>query len=265
MAMAAACGALPFLPDTTKPGAQTFLLCFSIVACLGSAFGAWYSWQIVRRLPDADISVDEQGLWPTIRNRHGALIPWQSIVALREREVLQRIDALDATGRTVARLEYQLKNFERLRAIVLQRANLGGGATPSSDTFQKPSRYHVFVFVGMLAFALFGAYLGETEPWLGYGMMSFLVAVIAWEYWGTPYHLRITPKALEIRSPGRERRVAREHISAIEVRDEQIQYNKYPAVVLMLTGGEKPVKLKALGVQSVELHQALQAWHRGKP
>jgi hypothetical protein len=264
LALALFSAALPVLPGD-RPRNEPFLLAFSIVACLGFAVGAWYSWKIVRQLPEAAISVDEQGLWPSIKNRHDAMVPWNSIVRLRERALLQRIDALDATGRTVARLEYQLKNFDRLRAIVLQRASLRNSArlASSPDAYQRPGWHHLLSIGSMLGFTLLGVYVGQTDPVLGYGSMTFIVGLIAWEYWTLPFHLRITPDALEIRLPGRRRLVPREHIAKVEIQDELINHTKQPAVMLQLVSGAKPVKLKGLGVQAVELHQALQAWHRG--
>lgn len=254
--------AMPFLPGDGKPRNEAFLLGFAVVGCLAFSVCAWYSRQIVRQLVESAVSVDEHGLWPSAKNRNDALVPWSAIVRLREREILQRLDAIDASGKTVARLEYQLKDFDRLRAIVLERANLRGTA-PSSDTYKRPLSHHLLAIGGVLGFALLGWYLGPTEPLLGYVAMTFVVGLVAWEYWTTPFHLRITPGALDISLPGRLRRVPREHIRSVEIQDEQVNYTKQPAVMLQLVGGGKPVKLKALGVQAVELHQVLQTWHRG--
>ncbi|WP_431262115.1 hypothetical protein ACQ859_18280 [Roseateles chitinivorans] len=262
MGMAVFFGTMLFHADDGKSGGA-FLLVFSGVGVLGATAGAWYAWQVVRNLDESAISVDDQGLWPTIRNRQDALVPWHSIVGLREREILQRIDALDATGKTVARLEYQLKDFDRLRAIVLQRAILRGPAT-STDTYVRPWWHHLAAFGFMLGVLVLGGYLGQTRPFVGYVAMTCFAAVIAWEYGTSPFHLRITPEALEIRFPGRRRRVAREQVSAIGIRDIAMSHHKLPQVVLTLAGGENPVRLKSLGVQAVALHQVLQAWHRGQ-
>jgi hypothetical protein len=261
VAFAVLCGCLPFLPDDGKPRNEAFLLGLSIVGCLGFGFGAWYSWQLVRRLPEAAVSIDESGLWPSIRNRDEALVPWSTIVRLREREFLQRIEAIDASGKTVAKLEYQLKDFARLRAIVLQRANLSRKFL-ASGTYQKSAWHHTFSLGLIIGFALLGWYVGQTEPLIGYVGMAFVVGMIAWEYWNTAFRLHITAGALEIHLPGRQQRVPRERVARVEIEDELINQVKHPAVTLHLVGDTKPVKLKSLGVQAVELHQAIQAWHR---
>jgi hypothetical protein len=262
LGFAVLCGLLPVIPDDGKPRNESFLLGFAIVGCIGFSLGAWYSWQMVRRLPEAAVSIDEHGLWPTVKQRDEALVPWRTIVRLREREVLQRLEAIDAAGRTVAKLEYQLKDFQRLRTLVLQRANLPRSSS-SSGIYQKSAWHHIFNISSMFGFALLGWYVGQTSPLIGYAGMAFLVAMIAWEYWNTPYRLRIARGTVEIQTPSRCQRVPREHIVRVEIQDELVNHAKHPAVTLLLVGAAKPIKLKALGVQAVELHQVLQSWHRG--
>jgi hypothetical protein len=255
--------AMPFLPDDGKPKNEALIAGLSVFGMVMFGVGALYSWKIVRHLPEAAISTDQEGLWPSIKDRNLALVPWSKIVRLRERPVLQRIEALDLSGQVVAKLEYQLQDFERLRALALQRANLQIHEIPASGIFQKSRWHHMFSVGAMVGFALLGWYVGQTQPLVGYAGMAFVVGMIGWEYWTTPFRLRVTRDALEIQSPGRRQRVPRQHVAAVEIQDELVNHAKHPAVILRLVGSSKPIKLKALGVQAVELHQALQAWRRG--
>ena len=263
VAFAALSASVPFLPDDGKPRNEPFILGLAIVCFLGFGLGAWYSWKIVRRLPEAAISLDEEGLWPSIHSRGTALVRWSTIARLRERPFLQRIEALDTTGNVLARLEYQLQNFERLRSIVLQRAQLQRVEVPMSGAFQKSWWHHVFSIGSMISFALLGWYVGSTQPVLGYLGMAGVVGMIAWEYWVTPYALQIRRDALEVCLPGRRRNLPRQHIARVEIMDETVNHAKHPAVAVQLVGESKPIKLKSLGAPAIELHQALQAWLRG--
>lgn len=254
---------MPFLPDDGKPKNEAFITGLSIFGVVMFGVGAWYSWKIVRRLPEAAISTDQEGLWPSIQDRDQALVPWSRIARLRERPVLQRIEALDISGQVVAKLEYQLRDFERLRALALQRAHLQIQENPASGVFQKSRWHHMFSVGAMIGFALLGWYVGQTQALVGYAGMAFVVLMIGWEYWTTPFRLRVTRDALEIRSPGRRRRVPRQCVATVEIQDELVNHAKHPAVILQLVGGSKAIKLKALGVQAIELHQVLQAWRRG--
>lgn len=254
---------MPFLPDDGRPRNEAFITGLSFFGIMMFGVGAWYSWRIVRALPEAAVSIDKEGLWKSIRDRNQTLVPWTKIVRLRERPMLQRLEALDMSGQVVARLEYQLHDFERLRAIVLQRASLLTQAMPSSGVFQKPMRHHIFSIGTMLVFTCLGWYVGQTQPLVGYIGMSLVVGMIGWEYLTTPFRLHISRDVLEIHSPGRRQRIPRPHVAAVEIQDELVNHAKHPSVALRLVGSSKLIKLKALGVQAVELHQALQAWRRG--
>jgi len=255
--------AMPFLPDDGKPKNDEFIVGLSIFGMSMFGVGAWYSWKIVRRLPLAAVSIDQEGLWPSIADRSQALVPWSNIVRLRERPVLQRIEALDASGRVVAKLEYQLQNFERARSLTLERAHLPTQKMPASGTFQKSKWHHPFSISVIFGFALLGWYVGPIQPFVGYVGMPLVVGMVAWEYWTTPFRLRVTRDALEIHLPGRRQRVPKQHVAAVEIQDDLVNHAKHPAVTLRLVSSSKPIKLKALGVQAVELHQVLQAWRRG--
>jgi hypothetical protein len=254
---------MPFLPDDGKPKNEAFIAGLSIFGTVMFGTGAWYSWKIVRHLPAAAISIDQEGLWPSINDRGQALVPWSKISRLRERPFLQRIEALDTSGQVVARIEYQLQDFERLRALVLQRAHLRAHEITASGFLQKSRWHHVFSLSAIVCFALLGWYVGPTQPLVGYVGMALVVGTIGWEYWTTPFRLRVTRDALEIYSPSGRRRVPKQDVATVEIQDQLVNRAKHPAVILRLVGVSKPIKLRALGVQAIELHQALQAWRRG--
>jgi hypothetical protein len=73
----------------------------------------------------------------------GRMIPWSSIARFRERPVLQRVDLIDHSGETVARLEYQLARFEEALRLaldscpgLLSHASLPGSPeTPGAASF----------------------------------------------------------------------------------------------------------------------------------
>lgn len=255
---------LPVIPGEGTPRNESFLLGFAILGFLGFGLGALYSFRIVRRLPEAAVSVDEDGLWPTIKEKDAALVRWSSVVRLREREIMQRLEALDSSGKVVAKLEYQLQDFQRLRSIVLQRVKLERNQSTVTGVHQKSRWYHFFSIGSMIGFALLGWYVGQTEPLIGYAGMALVVVGIAWEYWTMPFRLVVTPSALEIDRPYQRQRVPRERISRIEVEDELVRHAKLPRVTVHLIDGSESIRLKSLGLQAVELHQILQAWHQGE-
>jgi len=131
---------------------------------------------------------------------------------------------------------------------------------PASGVYKKSTWHHLFSIGSLIGFVVLGWYAGPTQPLIGYGGMALLVAVIARECATTPFRLRITSSALEIDSPYRRQRVPKERVSRIEIEDELVNHARHPRVTVHLTDASKPIPLKALGLQSVELYRILQAW-----
>jgi hypothetical protein len=263
VAFALLCVALPILPDEGKPRNETFLLVFSIVCGSFFSIGAWLCFGIVRRLPDAAMTVDEEGIWPTIRTREVALVRWADVARLRERDLMQRLELIDRAGAVVARLEYQLRDFSLLRTVVLAHAKLERATHSVQGVYQKSKWHHVFTIGTMIGFALLGWYVGDEQPLIGYGGMALVVGMIAWEYWTTPFRIRIRPRQLEIDRPWHCQIVPREHVAGIEIEDELLNHAKHPKVTIRLVNSSKPVNLKAVGLPAVELHQILHEWRTG--
>lgn len=257
------CIALPVLPDEGKPRNETFLFGLSTLFGILFSIGAWLSFRIVQRLPDAATTVDEEGLWPSIKGREAGLVKWSDVARLREREFMQRLELEDGTGTVVARLEYQLRDFSRLRAIVLTNAKLERTARPLTGVYQRSMWHHAFTIGAMFGFAGLGWYVGRQQPLVGYGGMALVVGMIAWEYWTTPFRIRLAPRKLEIDRPLRRQIVPVEHVAGIEIEDELINHAKHPKVTIRLVAGAHPIHLKAVGIPAVELHQVLRAWRAG--
>jgi hypothetical protein len=261
--LAALCLALPFLPDDGRPKNEAFVAGFSAFGFAMFGAGTWYSVRTVRRLPLAAISLDHEGLWPTVLNRETAIVKWGEITRVRERPALQRLELVDRYGVVKMRLEYQLQAFERIRAIVLERAALAKQARAGNGTYTMPWWHHPFSVGAMFGFSLLGWYAGQTNPILGYGGMAAVVVVIAWEYSTIPYRLRLAGGTLELAFPGRTRSIPRAQVTNILLADEFHNMVRRPHVVIQLAGGQKPIHVKGLGLPSTDLHQVLKSWSAG--
>jgi hypothetical protein len=255
--------ALPFLPDDGKPKNEAFLLGLSGFGIVMFGVGAWYSIKIVQRLPLSAITVDNEGLWPTVLPRQESIVKWIEITRVRERPSLQRLELIDSNNEVRARLEYQIKAFEHLRAIVLDRAALEKQATRSDGTYAMPWWHHPFSIGSILGFSLLGWYVGDTNPLVGYGGMTILVAVIAWEYWTIPYRLRLTNQTIELAFPGRTRSIPKARVLDVQLTDDFANQMRRPHVVIQFREPEKPIHIKGLGLPSTDLHQILKAWRAG--
>lgn len=258
--LAISCASLALFTDKGPPSQEVLRLGISIVGFLGFSLAAWCAWRVVGRLPTAAMSLDGDGLWPTISGKNAGLVEWRRVARLRERPISQRLEVLDESGMVVARLEYQLKEFGRLRRLVLHRATLLRPKTSASEVFQKSRWYHIAYVGSMIGWATLGLYVGQERPLLGYLGMTAVVAMIAWEYWSTPCKLRISTQTLRIETPGRCRTLSKEQVARIEVEDYLVDHAKHPTVALYVVNERKPVRMRGLGVQAIDLYQVLSVW-----
>jgi len=255
--------ALPFLPDDGRPRNPAAVLGLSAFCILFFGALGWWSWRIARRWPHYAIAVDEDGLWPAHLSKERALIRWAQTHDVKERPFLQRLDVLDVEGNVLLQLEYQLHDFESLRALLLQK--LPTRATPSLPaTYRKARIYHVFHIAGLLGFSLLGLFVGETNPLLGYGGMGVLVAAILFEFLKTPSQLSISQSQLQITYPLRTLTFYPAQISAVRLGDSFHEGARLPQVGVFIHGQEKPIRLLGLGVDAVQLQRTLEQW-RSQP
>lgn len=255
--------ALPFLPGDGKPKNESFIVGLSLFGIVMFGVGALYSFRIVREIPGAAITVDNEGLWPTILPRQSAMVRWADIAKVRERPFLQRLELMGRDDEVRIRIEYQLHAFERLRAIVLERAVLERGFPEANGTYALPWWHHVRSIGSIVGFSLLGWYVGGTNPVPGYGGMAVVVVVISWEYWSLPYRIRLTDKTLEIAFPGRTQSVPKANVVDVQLTDEFRNQMRVPHVVIQLLPPAKAIQIKGLGLPSSDLYRALKSWRAG--
>lgn len=251
---------LPFLPDDGKPKNDAFILGLTVFGIIMFGTGAWYSFKIVRRLPLSAITVDNDGLWPTVLPRQTSLVKWTEIAKVRERANLQRLELIDLNDKVRVRLEYQLRAFEHLRAIVLDRAALERQVPRLDGAYAMPWWHHPFSLGSIVGFSLLGWYVGDTNPLVGYGGIAIVVAVIACEYWTIPFRLQLTKQTIDLAFPGRTRSIQKSRVIDVQLTDDFANQMRRPHVVIQLLEPDKPIHIKGLGLPSTDLHQILRAW-----
>jgi hypothetical protein len=111
-----------------------------------------------------------------------AWIPWSSIVRLRERPILNRIDLIGPGGPTGIALEYQLEAFQEALDRVLEQIRIDGRQMPTS--FRRPflSWSRLFVVVTTLGLSGLGAWLWYSEGgWVGPLLMVLMIGGLVFD------------------------------------------------------------------------------------
>lgn len=88
---------LPFIPDekTLHPAVE-----YGLPAGGALFFGvlAWWTTWTIGAAPSWSVTIDDDGLWWANSSKERGLVPWASIVTVRERLYRERLDLVDERG-----------------------------------------------------------------------------------------------------------------------------------------------------------------------
>lgn len=248
--------AFPFLPDEPHSRNPNAIYILSIIGASFFGLLCWYSFNITKQLPFSSVTIDTDGIWPSHKEKKEALVRWQEITNIKERPVRQRLDLIDRKGTPLLRIEYQLSNFDKLRAQLLERINIKKYQyLPMS--FSKKRIYHLFYFSCGLGFAWLGWYVGQENPLFGYGGMAFVVFMLGYEYLTTAWSLSLDHHGWTVRYPILSRYIKYADIITVNVSDTLIKGARHPEVHVLVKNISKPIKFKALGIDAVLLYKIL--------
>jgi hypothetical protein len=226
---------LPFLPDDGKPRNATFEMYFSLVMVIFFGALAWVSLRVVRELPNAPVSVDGHGIWRTVHLRETSLIHWSAITRVRERPYLQRLELFNGSGDLLLKLEYQLRDFPRLRTLVLERSALAPVRSPLGQAFAKGHAYHIFNATALVGFVALSIYLWPTNPVLGSVLRLSVVGFGTWEYFTTACKVELLSAGMVVSWPLRRLTLSRADITSIEMSDLVVNSALHPQVLVSPT------------------------------
>lgn len=248
--------ALPFLPEEKNGNPaevwRAALICIPVFGFLSAI-----TWNTLRKLPNAAVAADNDGIWRLHIGKIDGLIPWEKISVVKESAYLQRLNLFDQNGEKLLTLEYQLVDFEDIRYALNEKAALVNSAIDQS-TFSKGGFYHVFYLAGVIGFAALGLYVGiNGNPVLGYGGMTVLVAMIIREYCVDATGVNIGNDHFEIVYPFSTRTVLFSEVEEIYIGDEFQKGQRTPGVLIAVKNAKKPFKLKQLNIDSNALYRAL--------
>ncbi len=247
--------ALPWLPGN---GAFSFVLSAVCLLFFGSL--AFYAFRAFQRSRDR-VAVNDDGIW-YLPNTAGSptFIRWNEVTTVRARELLQRLEVIDITGRKI-RLEFQLENFDRLREIVLSHTEDRRRQTPSLSVFHSGYRTIAIPVFGMLFFLGFAC----LSMWQGSQGAALLLAGIvilnAYLLARQPLRVRISSQSIIVEYPGWRRAVPFDSIKDVAIANAQ---NGTPVVTIERQQG-KPLIFRIFREGSVALYDAVRgAWLRAQ-
>lgn len=243
--------ALPWVPGPGPSSSLSFLLAAVCLLFFGSL--AFYTFRAFQRSRD-QVAVNDDGIWYLPHKGRSTFIRWNQVATVKAHEFTGWLVIADIAGRKI-RLEYRLKNFDRLREIVLRHTDSKRRRTPPPAVFRPlylKMGFMAFVAIGFFCAAYFSAKQGALVPALGFIAFGVL-GVFAFER--EPRLLRISNQSITIEYPGWRRIIPYDAITNIDFDN----IREYYFLLAIERRGAKPLSLTMYRGGSVALYDALRA------
>lgn len=208
------------------------------------------------------VAVNDEGLWHSSAGRATTFIAWNDVKSVVAEDVQQRLVIAGKADGQKIRLDYQLKDFEKLRQFIRDQIQAKAHLTePSVRSFHRTWINKVI----LLSFAATGALLvrwclqgGQRAPALCFGGMSLylLLSVL----FADPTRVTTSEEGVLIHYPMRKRVIPFSAIKAIELKDVRESGNAWAAVIIKTQSG-RSVKFFRFREGSIAMQEALEeAW-----
>lgn len=217
------------------------------------------NWRLIRR-SRRRVAVNAAGIW-AIRGRVVKYVPWLNVARVTANDTVQRIDLIDRSGATTISVDYQLKNFERLREFILLH-------TRENTQFQPPGvgTFHrlwelKLIYAALGAIALFVAWQMRLHGGGGESVLPVVLAAIAiFMILREPVTVSAGQDGIVIKYICFQGLIPFNSITGIAFSDVRYRWNVWAGVVIT-TARKERIRLSRFREGSVALYEALQtAW-----
>jgi hypothetical protein len=200
-----------------------------------------------------------------IRVGSGEVVPWSGIVAIRGRQIRQRLDLLGANGATLAGIEYQVENIEELLAELWRRSRIS--EIPSTAAIfgrRRPGVADVLSTAFLLALAGGSVWLWiETRHW----MWLVLVPAVLWSAYSEmkkdEREVELRAGEMVVRTLLREDRIPADLVTGATLGMEPVHGQQVLSTIVELRN-DVTVFLRPRGVDPVALTAAVKRWTAGR-
>ncbi|MEK7482804.1 MAG: hypothetical protein AABZ60_00580 [Planctomycetota bacterium] len=218
-----------FTPSANAKGVG--LMCMILFGSLGML-----SLYMIFRLREK-IVITDQSISSIYPSREPITLKWNEIEKLKDRPMLQRLEIHGFNSFVILKLENQLENFERGRAIVLEKTrffenqNVEDIVLPA--TFPKSTTFFVIVILYVLCFTVLPIFaVIQKEYW---GVLFFLLNLVWIFSW---YKAEVHPDKLLLYYPLHTHTIEASEIRSISMETQHYKGNVLPIVILTLFDGK---------------------------
>ena len=240
-----------FVPESDGTLNLASVLVLLFCSTIFGGFG-YYTYRTLKSFPRFSISIDEDGLWYSVKSKEEGLIDWASIQSVQEKRILQKLRLQDRNGQNLIDVHYQLNNFSCLRNRLAEEVsdNYAGSKEP---VFQKNLFHHVFNVLVIISFIALGFYgFINLSAFLFWGMVV-LVFVCLYEYCSKFYKLYVTDNSLIAVSVLKTKKYKITDVKEVVMLDDFHKGARIPKVCINFCD-ESRIKLPSLGRSALEIY-----------
>jgi hypothetical protein len=198
------------------------------------------------------IAVNAEGIW-SVRLRNTSFLAWRNLAHVQANDAMQRLELADASGLTEIQVEYQLKDFGRLRDFILSHTAESAQVQSSGmGAFRRSWEYKIIyaVIASALLFIAWFVYRHVTGHVFLLPVALGAVGLVL--FFLDPVSLVIDHDRISIKYPGYQRTILLSSISEITLSDRRYRGNVWAGVLIARKAG-RPIRLTRFSGGSVAL------------
>jgi YD repeat-containing protein len=221
------------------------------------ALVAELDWRLFRRSRDR-VAVNEEGIW-SIRGGQVGFLSWRNILHLRANDAAQRLELVGPDESNVISIDYQLREFERLRDFVLARIPESALLQNTAMTaFHRASDTRM-VYLGLAAFLVLIALMVHGQVRGPEYLIPVFLAIFPFGMaLAEPASLTVERDSFVIHYVTHQRSIPFSSVENISFSNLRFRGNIWTAVMVALRRS-KSLRLTRFSEGSVALYEALRA------
>lgn len=206
------------------------------------------------------VAVNAEGIW-SIRRKHIRYLNWRDVAHAWADDRMQRLELANASGLTTIRIEYQLKNFERLRDFVLSHTSQSAQVqTRDAGVFRRSWEFKIVVAAAGSIFLFVAWFVYRHFTGHVFVLPILLAAAALILFFLDPISVLIGHDGILIGYPGYQRTIPFNSVTGISLSDVRYRGNVWAGVRIDRRAGGA-IRLTRFRGGSVALYEALRsAW-----
>ncbi len=212
------------------------------------------NWRFLRR-SRTRFAVNSEGIWRQ-QGRSSVFLPWSEMASVRANDAQQRLELRDRLDAATIQVDYQVNDFERLRAFILSHSTEQAQLERPGMSIFHHSSGNKLVYAAVAALLFFFAW--QSQHHSGHPLIPALLGVVMlFLVLREPSSVVIGHDGLAIHHLGYQRDIPFSSIADVTLSDVRYRGNVWAGVLITTKNGAR-IRLSRFREGSIALFEALQ-------